>query len=138
MTATIKPLLTSIYNSADSAYMVDDYPYGFRLRCHIRYWVEYRKGMGFRFVSQTSNPKKAGLIWNKPKASTYHLFPIAMYLDDKGHVCYASCKTWATSIELSDWIAQYGACLSPTLCNSLETFAKRKAAKEAEAANNPQ
>lgn len=59
------------HNSAETAYVVADYPYGFRLRCQIRYWLEYRKGKGFRFVSQTTNPKRPGEVWNKPKASTY-------------------------------------------------------------------
>lgn len=57
----------------DTAYLVDDYPYGFRLRCKIRYWVEtaYRRssaGMQ-RFVSQTTNPKLPGESWNRPRQS---------------------------------------------------------------------
>jgi hypothetical protein len=28
--------------SQETAYLVDDYPYGFRLRCKIRYWLEYQ------------------------------------------------------------------------------------------------
>jgi hypothetical protein len=74
--------------SPETAYVVDDYPYGFRLRCKIRYWIEYKPKTGFRFVSQTTNPKKAhcGEIWNKPKASTYCKFAAAMYLNSNGHV----------------------------------------------------
>ncbi len=60
----------------ETAYLVEDYPYGFRLRCQIRFWLEFKKGHGFRLVSQTSNPKTeaarglpAGTVWNKPKAS---------------------------------------------------------------------
>jgi hypothetical protein len=83
-TATDGRLLTG-HTSPDTAYVVDDYPYGFRLRCQMRYWLEYRKGYGFRLMSQTSNPKKPGLVWNKPKASTYHVCAV-MVLDDEQHV----------------------------------------------------
>jgi hypothetical protein len=35
--ARVRLLLGHI--DADTAYVVDDYPYGYRLRCRIRYWV---------------------------------------------------------------------------------------------------
>jgi hypothetical protein len=81
--------------SPETAYVVDDYPYGFRLRCKIRYWLEFHPKRGFRFLSQTTNPKR-GDVWNKPKASTYARFGAAMYLDDQEHV------TWAGLSEYSD------------------------------------
>lgn len=31
------------HTSPETAYVVDDYPYGFRLRCKIRYWIETKK-----------------------------------------------------------------------------------------------
>lgn len=77
-------LLTG-HTSPDTAYLVEDYPYGFRLRCSIRYWLEHKRGHGFRLVSQTSNPKRPGLIWNKPKPSTYHECAV-MIRDDEGHI----------------------------------------------------
>jgi hypothetical protein len=43
------------------------------LRCKIRYWLEFHPKRGFRFVSQTTNPKR-GNVWNKPKASTFMRF----------------------------------------------------------------
>ena len=67
---------------ASTAYLVADYPYGFRLRCRIRYWLESNK-RGVRFVSQTENPKTRR--WNTPKAGTYA--PVGcLYLDGEGHV----------------------------------------------------
>lgn len=71
--------------SPETAYTVSDYPYGFKLRCSIRYWLEYHPKLGVRFVSQTTNPKR-GNTWNKPKASTYCRFGGAMYIDDVEHV----------------------------------------------------
>ena len=72
------------HTSEATAYVVDDYPYGFRERTSIRYWLEHKPGKGWRFVSQTLNPKTGR--WNKPKPSTYADWGGAMYLDDKGHV----------------------------------------------------
>jgi hypothetical protein len=61
--------LPAVHVSAETAHVIEDYPYGFRLRCTKRVWVERNK-RGQRVVEQTSNPKKPG-TWNKPKASTY-------------------------------------------------------------------
>jgi hypothetical protein len=73
------------HTSEATAYVVADYPYGFVSRTQIRYWLEGPKPKkGWRFVSQTKNPKTDR--WNKPKASTYIEWGAAMYLDDKGHV----------------------------------------------------
>ena len=72
------------HTSESTAYVVDDYPYGFRERTQIRFWLEHKPKKGWRFVSQTMNPKTGR--WNKPKASTYLEWGGAMYLDEKGHV----------------------------------------------------
>jgi hypothetical protein len=73
------------HTSPETALVVNDYPYGFRLRCKIRYWIEANKRKGMRFVSQTTNPKVPGEVWNKPKASTYTGFMV-MYRDEQGHI----------------------------------------------------
>jgi len=80
----IKTILSG-HISPETAFVVEDYPYGFRLRCKIRYWLETNK-KGTRFVSQTTNPKASTEVWNKPKASTYVDFSGAMYLDENDHV----------------------------------------------------
>lgn len=87
------------HTSPETAYTVDDYPYGYSLRCKIRYWTETaEKGTGKgqqRFVSQTTNPKKVGEVWNKPKASTYSPI-VVMYLDHQSHV-----HSWGEGFHLS-------------------------------------
>jgi hypothetical protein len=67
-TATDKQPLHG-HTSEATAYLVADYPYGFRERTQIRYWLEAKPKRGWRFVSQTLNPKTDR--WNKPKESTY-------------------------------------------------------------------
>ena len=94
--------------SPETAYLVDDYPYGFRLRCKIRYWLEFKPKQGFRLVSQTSNPKKAGLVWNKPKASTYAKFGGAMYLNGEGHVTWSGLTEYSDYAEAKAWADKFG------------------------------
>lgn len=72
------------HTSEATAYLVDDYPYGFRERSQIRYWLEHKAKKGWRFVAQTKNPKTGR--WNKPKESTYTEFAAAMFSDERGHV----------------------------------------------------
>lgn len=49
--------------------IVEDYPYGFRLRTKARYWIDTSKNKGQRVGFQTLNPKTN--LWNKVKYSTY-------------------------------------------------------------------
>jgi hypothetical protein len=96
------------HTTRETAYVVDDYPYGFRLRCKIRYWLEYHPKHGFRFVSETTNPKRPGEVWNKPKASTYCRFGGAMFLNDEGHVKWAGLTEYSTGAEAKAWADKYG------------------------------
>ena len=77
------------HTGPDTAYLVDDYPYGRALRCRIRYWIDTAtrgaKAGQQRFVSQTTNPRRPGQPWNKPHAGTYRL-RTWMYLDGQAHV----------------------------------------------------
>jgi hypothetical protein len=95
------------HTSPETAYLVDDYPYGFRLRCSIRYWIEYKKNHGFRFASQTSNPKKPGTVWNKPKYSTYSTV-IVMTKDDRGHIYYAALSGYDSERTIQAFADAYG------------------------------
>lgn len=76
-----------------TAFVVDDYPYGFTARTQIRYWLEYKAKKGWRFVSQTKNPKTGA--WNKPKASTYTEWGAAMYLDENNHVQWTGIRQYS-------------------------------------------
>lgn len=124
--------------SPETAFRVEDYPYGFRLRCQIRYWLDCHPRKGARLVSQTSNPKKPLLVWNKPKASTYQRFAGCMYLDDNGHVQWTGVNEYDTLQECIDWFNRYGEgvpdVLKPVLgawINAKEQFNRQKAAGKA-------
>lgn len=76
------------HTSPETAYVVDDYPYGFKLRCKIRYWIEKAtKGKcagQYRFCSQTLNPKTGN--WNKPKYSVYTAWMCLEKDDQTGYI----------------------------------------------------
>ena len=101
MSEQTKITLLHGHSTPETAYLVNDYPYGFRLRCKIRYWLECKKGHGCRLVSQTTNPKVAGEVWNRPKGNTYCNGPSVLYLDEHGHVhcdgisCYSGADQFA-------------------------------------------
>lgn len=120
LVASKKPLYGHV-NEA-TAYVVDDYPYGFRLRTKIRYWLEKNPGKGFRFVSQTMDPKAKTERWNKPKASTYMKFAGAMYLDSQNHVQWKGLSEYSDGGEVLEFVQEFpGADYS-----LLKPFAKAK------------
>lgn len=95
-------ILPPIHVSPETAYLVQDYPYGFRLRCKIRYWLEISKTKGVRFCSQTTNPKR-GDTWNKPKYSTYCKFGGAMFLNELNHVVWTGVHEYMDLQEMIKW-----------------------------------
>lgn len=99
------------YTSFETAYQVVNYPYGFRLRCKIRYWIETKPGHGQRLVLCTTNPKKAGEIWNQPKAGTYSPIVI-MYLDHQKHLQTKSVGRYASEEQISEFEREYALALA--------------------------
>lgn len=129
-------LLNNTHTSPETAYVVEDYPYGFRLRCTIRYWIEYKPKMGFRFMSQTTNPKVIGrngltICWNKPKASTYCRFGGAMYLDENNHVQFAGLTEYSEAKDAVDFKNTYGAAVPEAGKAILDYWIKAKLTYEA-------
>ena len=98
------------HDSAETAYVVQDYPYGFTLRCKIRYWVETSKH-GQRFCSQTTNPKVSGERWNAPKKSTYSLI-VGMFLDENDHVKFFSVHESSSRDTLNRFKESFGEALT--------------------------
>ena len=103
-----KTILTG-NTSFDTAYFVDDYPYSYHLRCHIKYWIESKKSQGQRFVSCTTDPRQNNTKWNKPKTSTYSQV-IIMYIDhdNKDYVSTDHLSYYSTSDEIDQFVKKYG------------------------------
>ena len=100
--------MTPLYGhvSPETSYVVNDYPYGFQLRCKIRYWLERHPKRGWRFCSQTTNPKR-GDTWNKPKASTYVRFAACMFLNDENHVTWDGISEYAEAPNALAFVQKY-------------------------------
>ena len=98
----MKPLYG--YDSQENSFVCNNYPYG-GMRCRIRYWLESDKKRGWRFCSQTENPKT--LRWNAPRKSTYSLLAECMLLDDAGHVRAAGLTEYSTPVEVAEFIRSY-------------------------------
>lgn len=82
------------HTSPETAHIVAFYPYGFNLRCQMRYWIETKPGHGQRLVTQTNNPKKPGVVWNKPKAETYWMILVLVQEDDTGYISTRGLHTY--------------------------------------------
>lgn len=108
---TPETMLTG-HTSEDTAYVVDDYPYGFRLRTTIRYWIETTK-RGDRFCSQTQNPKITDrVVWNKPKKSTYSEVMFLYLEPENGHVSHVALSHYADQEWFDHFMAVAGEKLS--------------------------
>jgi hypothetical protein len=89
--------------SEETARLVNDYPYGNK-RCQIKFWIE-ENNRGFRFVSQTENPKT--LRWNNPRHGTYCLMGMAMFIDDKGHVNHKALTEYSSVDEILTFLQDF-------------------------------
>lgn len=94
--------------SPETAYIVDDYPYRFRLRTQIRYWIETTKH-GQRFVSQTLNPKTGA--WNKPKAGTYAEIKVMTRNPENGHIQHESLRYNDNEEKITDFVTRHAEAL---------------------------
>ena len=70
-------------NSFDNALMVENYPWGFRLKTKRKYWIESNKTQGDRLCFCTLNPKTNK--WCAVKKSTYNAVEL-LYIADNGHI----------------------------------------------------
>jgi len=116
------------HTSPETAYVVHDYPYGFKLRCKIRYWLERDAKRGYRLCTQTTNPKKSGEVWNVPKKSTYTMLAI-MGLDEQNHVVWTGCSAYDFD-KLGEFFAKFGHAFDADQAKDCSAMLAIKAAHE--------
>lgn len=104
MSGIIRPLYG--HTSPETAYLIADYPYGRKLRCQRRVWIEHSPSHGFRFVAQTTNPKTGR--WNKPNKGTYCEIAMALYLDEDNHVQYSAITPYSGAALAIEFAKQFG------------------------------
>lgn len=103
--------------SPETAFVQKDYPYGWNLRCERRVWVETKKRYGQRPVFQTTDPKKAWVHWNNPKAGQYYEI-VVLTVDEregsetKGNVDHHVLGMHCDEAKIDAFIAKYGEALT--------------------------
>lgn len=107
---TIVKILTG-HTSPETAFLIEDYPYGRKVRTQKRVWIEEKPKKGFRLMEQTKNPTTG--LWNKPAAGTYADFGMAMFLDEKGYVQHVAVGPYTPDEEIVSFIRTFG--ITPTL-----------------------
>jgi hypothetical protein len=105
--------------------MVEDYPYGFRLRCNKRFWLEHNPRKGTRLVAQTTNPKRND-TWNKPKYSTYCSQGGCMGLNAEGHVTWSGLTQYDDVDVCVKWRGTYGATMPDFMQEALKLWIAAK------------
>lgn len=91
--------------SLETAYCVEDYPYGFKLRCKKYYYVETGK-KGQRLVTVTTNPK-AGDKLNKPVVENYFRLVVLFIDKETGYVCVDYLSDYANTAEVEAFMNKY-------------------------------
>lgn len=91
------------YNSQEISLKVENYPWGFKLKCDIFYWLESKPKHGDRFCSYTIDPRNGRI--NKPKCDKYVTFAY-MYKNDEGHVKWSAIDFNCFLHELRDKLKQ--------------------------------
>jgi len=91
-----------IYNAVDfdTAIEVNNYPWGFRLKTKVKYWIE-SNNKGDRLIKQTLNPKTNE--WCKPKKSTYSeaMVMTSKQENDKTFISYEQISNFSNIKEVS-------------------------------------
>lgn len=130
-TPRFTPAQMQAATSPDTALIVEGYPYGFRLRCTMRVWIEYKPGKGFRYCTQTTNPKKPGTVWNSPKASTYCRVASVIAQDpNTGHLSHAALTEYSSLADYSAFNEAHHENLCDEARKSLQFFWDVKGAYE--------
>ena len=95
--------MQNVYNkdSFDNSIEVNNYPWGFKLKTKVRYWIETTK-RGDRFVKRTLNPKTGN--WCAEKKSTYDAVMV-MTTDQKDNKTFVSHKGlsvgWSDAVQVA-------------------------------------
>lgn len=97
---------TYLFNyTEENPLIIEDYPYGFKLRTTIKYWIETTPKKGDRFCSQTVDPRNGRL--NAPKKSTYCCVGI-MFKDENNHTHWAGITPYTDRAKCEAFITAIG------------------------------
>lgn len=95
------------HHSPETAYVVDDYPYGRQLRCKIRYWIETDEKKGQRFCSQTTDARNGNVRWNNPKKSVYSEVMVMYIEPGTGYLKHDACQVTYSEQKTREFLEKY-------------------------------
>lgn len=115
------------HNSPETALEVTGYPWGFRLKTSIFYWIETVAKKGDRFCHYTIDPRNGRKC--TPKKSTF-INIAAMFRDEKGHIHWEGVSLYTKPEVLAAWIESIGGegKLNPEQCKQLRQLRGEKIA----------
>jgi hypothetical protein len=142
---TVARVLPPVHTTPESAYVIEGWPWGRRLRCRKRFWIESKPKHGQRLVAQTTMPpeKNAAEPWCKPKAGVYGAVVVLYLTTAEGHVHHTGLHTWAYAAyepeKAQAWLDTFREGIDPKRVEVIEKAIARghernakKAAEEAE------
>jgi len=112
----VQPLAGHV--SAETAYVIADYPSGFKARCTKRVWLERDPKKGYRLCSQTTNKTGA---WCAVKKSTYTMLAV-MGLDEENHVVWTGVSMYEFE-KVQEFVAKYGHAFDANLASDASVCA---------------
>ncbi len=118
MEKQLRPAKNIMYGhtTKETAKQVDNYPWGFKLRTSIFYWVETTKH-GDRFCHYTIDPRNGREC--APKKGTYHTFGY-MYVNDEGHVKYSAFGFNVLLSDLREKVKEFIDIINPEQVSALQ------------------
>lgn len=129
--------ILSNHYTEESAFIIENYPFGFKLRCKKRVWLEVNS-KGTRMISRTTNPKKSLEVWNAPKMSTYSIAGALYQIDESdskpdeiGHVHWAGVSMYDLS-KMEDFLNTYRVGLTAGEIDLLERYVAAHKRREAQ------
>ena len=96
---------TLLGHTEENPFLIEDYPYGFKLRTQMRVWIESQPKKGDRYCTQTVNPKNGRL--NKPNKSTYQVLSKIVKGDD-GKVFHDAINVYSSREKVQEFISDMG------------------------------
>jgi len=99
-------MITNLFYTAvspETAYIINDYPWGWTLKTQQKVWIETDKKHGDRIVRQTLNPKNN--VWCKPKKSTYEAIMV-MGFNEENHISHIGLWHSASAEEVNKFLSQ--------------------------------
>lgn len=119
---TLEPLTG--HTTEETAYIIQDYPWGYKLRCKQKVWLEYNKSKGFRVCRRTQDPRNDR--WCAIKKDTYTLIAAGLYKNEEGHVKSAGLSEYSSTKDSEEFLKTWGFCLDEVAMQRLTTWIIKK------------